>query len=61
MKKLIEFFARQGLFSELLTFLVIGVGLFSLFNIKKEVFPNVQYDIITVYTPFPGAAPSEVE
>ncbi len=61
MKKLIEFFARQGLFSELLTVLVIGVGIYSLVNIKKEVFPNVQYDIITVYTIFPGAAPSEVE
>ncbi len=61
MKKLIDFFARQGLFSELFTFLVIGIGLYSLFTIKKEVFPNVQYDIITVYTVFPGAAPSEVE
>ena len=61
MKKLIDFFARQGLFSELLTFLVIGVGIYSLLTIRKEVFPNVQYDIITVYTVFPGAAPSEVE
>ncbi len=61
MKKLIEFFARQGLFSELLTVLVIGVGLYSLLTIRKEVFPNVQYDIITIYTVFPGAAPSEVE
>ncbi len=61
MKKLIDFFARQGLFSELFTFLVLGIGLYSLLTIKKEVFPNVQYDIITVYTIFPGAAPSEVE
>ncbi len=61
MKKLIEFFARQGLFAELFTVLVIGVGLYSLLTIKREVFPNVQYDIITIYTPFPGAAPSEVE
>jgi multidrug efflux pump subunit AcrB len=60
-KKLIEFFARQGLFSELFTVLVLGIGLYSLLTIKKEVFPNVQYDIITVYTAFPGAAPSEVE
>lgn len=49
------------MFSELLTILVIGVGLFSLVNIQREAFPNVQYDIITVYTYFPGAAPSEVE
>lgn len=61
MKGLIDFFARQGMFSELLTILVLGVGIFSVTHIKKEVFPNVQYDMITVYTYFPGAAPSEVE
>ncbi len=61
MKKLIEFFARQGLFSELFTILVIGLGLYSLITLNKEAFPNIQYDIITVYTPFPGASPSEVE
>ncbi|MCB0377718.1 MAG: efflux RND transporter permease subunit [Bdellovibrionales bacterium] len=61
MKRLIEFFARQGLFSELITVLVIGVGLFTLFKINRETFPNVQYDIITVNTVFPGSASSEVE
>ena len=30
-------------------------------NINREAFPNIQYDIITIYTSFPGAAPSEVE
>ncbi len=50
------------MFSELLTVLVIGiVGIFSVLSIKREAFPNVQYDIITIYTYFPGAAPSEVE
>jgi multidrug efflux pump subunit AcrB len=61
MRKLIEFFARQGLFAELFTVLVIGIGIYSLVTIKREAFPNIQYDVITVYTPFPGAAPSEVE
>jgi multidrug efflux pump subunit AcrB len=61
LNRLIAFFARQGLFSELLTFLVIGIGLYSMITIKKEVFPNVQYDVVTIYTYFPGSAPSEVE
>lgn len=61
MKNMIAFFARQGLFSELFTVLVIGIGLYSMINIEKEVFPNVQYDVLTVTTVFPGAAPSEVE
>ena len=51
----------KGSFLNSLRFLVIGIGIASLFLIKREMFPNVQYDIITVYTYYPGAAPSEVE
>jgi len=61
LKKLIEFFARQALFSELITFLVLAYGVYSLLTIKREVFPNVQYDVVLVNTIYPGAAPSEVE
>ena len=61
MKNLIAFFARQALFSELMTILVMVFGVYSLFNIKRETFPNVQYDVILVNTVYPGAAPSEVE
>lgn len=61
MKKLIDFFARQALFSELMTFLVLAYGVYSLLTIKREVFPNVQYDVVLVNTIYPGAAPSEVE
>lgn len=61
MRKIIAFFVRQNLFGDLLTVSVIGVGIAVLFLIKREVFPNVNFDVVTVSTIFPGASPEEVE
>jgi multidrug efflux pump subunit AcrB len=61
MNKLIAFFARQHVFPELLTVLIIVGGLTTLFNIRRESFPNVNFDIIVVSTIYAGASPSEVE
>ncbi|WP_043768220.1 efflux RND transporter permease subunit [Algiphilus aromaticivorans] len=44
----------------LMLVLLIGGLLFAL-NVKQEVFPSIQLDIITIQVPFPGATPSEVE
>jgi len=61
MKKLIEFFTSQGLFADLLTLFIVGVGLVSLFSIQREAFPNVQYDMVSITTIFPAASPEETE
>lgn len=61
MRRLIAFFAQQGVFSDLLTVLVLFVGAYSALTIRREVFPNVQFDYITVTTIFPGASAAEVE
>ncbi|NRA65910.1 MAG: efflux RND transporter permease subunit [Pseudobacteriovorax sp.] len=61
MNKLIAFFARQGIFVDLVTIFVFAVGVFSIVSIKREVFPNVNFDIITVVTPYPGAAAEATE
>ncbi len=61
MKAAIEFFVKQSLFANLLTLFILVIGVVSLFLIRREVFPNVTYDIITVATIFPGASPQEVE
>ena len=39
MRRIIEFFVRQSLFGDLVTLAVIGIGLYSLFAIRREVFP----------------------
>lgn len=61
MKWLIDYFARQGIFSNLVTVFVFVIGLVSLFTISREAFPNIKFDIIAVYTLYPGASAEEVE
>ena len=61
MNRLIAFFAKQRLLGNLFTFFVILVGIYSAITIRREIFPNVTFDIITITTLFPSASPSEVE
>ena len=61
MNKLIDFFAKQGVFVDLVSIFIFALGIYSLFSIKREVFPNVTFDVITVTTPFPGAASEATE
>lgn len=61
MNGLIAFFARQRIFGNLLSVAVVVVGVFALSQIRRETFPNVKFDLITVSTLFPGASPEEVE
>ncbi len=53
--------AQNHVFANLLmVFLIVG-GLFQLTQIKQEVFPEFELDIIIVDLIYPGASPSEVE
>lgn len=61
MNNLISFFVKQKVFPELLTVLVIIGGLFALTNIRREAFPNVNFDVVVVATIYPGASPKDVE
>lgn len=61
MRYLIDFFIKNGLFANLLTIILIGLGIYSVFTIKKEAFPNVAFDYVSVTTTFTGASPEEVE
>ncbi len=44
----------------ILAFLLIG-GIMTSFDIRQEVFPSFDLDIITVSVPYPGTSPEEVE
>ncbi len=61
MSKLIEFFIRNRLFADMLGLVIILMGIYSLFTIRREAFPNVNFDIITVSTLYPGASAEEIE
>jgi multidrug efflux pump subunit AcrB len=61
MNSLIEFFVRRKLFGNILTLTIFLIGAASTMLIRREVFPNVSFDIIVVRTIFPGASPEETE
>lgn len=61
MNKLIEYFAKQGIFVDLLTIFIFVTGFYAIRSIKVEVFPNINFDIISVVTPYPGASAESSE
>ncbi len=61
MSFLIDYFARHKTLGNLMTVFILVVGIASIFLIRREVFPNVNFDIITIQTTYPGASPEEVE
>lgn len=61
MRRIIEFFTRNSLFSDLLAIFIVIGGIVSMLLIRREVFPNVSFDIINVSTAYPGASPEEIE
>ncbi len=58
---LIGWFASNHVAANLLAIFVIAGGLYAVFAVKKESFPNFQFDQIDVRVPYPGAGPEEVE
>ena len=57
----IAWMAQHSIASNLLMLLLIGGGIWSAFNIQKEVYPEFDLDIVNVSVSYPGAAPAEVE
>ncbi|WP_061235138.1 efflux RND transporter permease subunit [Leptospira weilii] len=61
MKFLVEYFLSKSIFVNLLTFLIILIGGFTAVKMNREAFPNINFDIVSVVTVFPGASPAEIE
>lgn len=61
MKPFFRYVLRQGVLVNLLFVLFIAVGLFSLFDLPIERYPNVHMGKAVITTVFPGASPAEVE
>lgn len=58
---IIAWFTRNTVAANLLmAFIIIG-GILSVMSIRKQMFPTVELNMITIQVPFPGAAPQEVE
>ncbi len=60
-KGMIEFMARNSVASNLLMLLLLVGGIYTMYNIQKEVFPQFQLDFVNVSVTYPGSSPEEVE
>ena len=61
MKGAIDWFAKNPVAANLLMVMILAGGFMSLLSTKREVFPEINMDLITIEVPYLGAAPEEVE
>ncbi|MBD3246333.1 MAG: AcrB/AcrD/AcrF family protein [Candidatus Omnitrophica bacterium] len=61
--KISEFSVKHSLLVNLISLFVLIAGVYTLFiyQIRREAFPEVSYDVVLVQTAYPGAPPKEVE
>jgi len=60
-KSFIRFFAERHLLANLITFMIVLLGVFSLLQIKRDMYPSVDLDAMVITTRYPGASPKDVE
>ncbi len=61
MNRLIAWFARNGVAANLIMITLLAGGLLTMGRIKKEVFPEISADLISVSVAYPGATPEDTE
>lgn len=61
MEKAIRWFSQNHVAANFLMLLVLVSGVWTWFQLSKEVFPETSLDAVTVNVPFPNATPEEVE
>ncbi|SMO31830.1 efflux RND transporter permease subunit [Gracilimonas mengyeensis] len=57
----IAYMAKNPIAANLLMIILLGGGIWTMFNIQKEVFPEYLLDVVEVSVVYPGASPAEVE
>ncbi|MBN2078305.1 MAG: efflux RND transporter permease subunit [Spirochaetes bacterium] len=58
---IIKYLIDRKLLVNLLVFLLISAGLVSLARLNREAFPDVNFDMVSITTIYPGASPEELE
>ncbi|MFH2145781.1 MAG: efflux RND transporter permease subunit, partial [Candidatus Omnitrophota bacterium] len=59
--KLAEFSVKHSLFINLVSVLILIIGLISVFTLNREAFPVIEFDKVAVQTYYPGASAEDVE
>jgi len=57
----LAWFANNSVAANVLMLLIMGAGFFFATQLRQEVFPEVQFPVVVVSIPYPGASPEEVE
>ena len=58
---LAKFSVNQSLFINLVSVILIIIGLIVVIGMQRETHPNVAFDIVNITTTYPGATPADVE
>lgn len=61
MKSVFRFFVERALMVNLISIFLMALGIYAIFDINREAFPNVNLDKMQIDIPYPGASPSEIE
>ncbi len=61
MKTFFEFFARRTLLANLISIMIVLLGIGSLLTIKRDSYPHVDFGEVLIETSYPGASPEDVE
>ena len=61
MHTLIQWWSRNHIAANFLMWALIALGLVAWHRQRKEIFPEVSAEVISVTIPYPNAAPEEVE
>ena len=61
MKRAVAWFAENSVAANLLMVIILVAGIITISNVKKEIFPEMSLDMISIRVPYRGAAPEEVE
>jgi len=58
---ILRYLAERHLAVNLVSLFLVALGLYAVFNINREAFPNVNLDRIQIDSAYPGATPEEIE
>src|SRR5947209_8915413 len=61
MQKLAEICIKRPVFATMIGVALIVVGLFAYLKLGVDLFPKVEFPVVTVTTMLPGALPEEIE
>jgi CzcA family heavy metal efflux pump len=58
---IVDFSIRQPVLANLVFVIIMVVGLAALFDLPRDINPNVSFETAVIVTPYPGATPGDVE